>query len=80
MIINDEESYFCNKKCEVVLSKYRVKHRVVIAYHCQTSRQVEVSNRKIVNASRKNWSRQLHDMFAHIKQHMKLPWECHLTS
>ncbi|XP_022850873.1 uncharacterized protein LOC111372718 [Olea europaea var. sylvestris] len=44
-IINDGGKHFCSRQFEQLLTKYCVKHRVVIAYHPQTSGQVEVSNR-----------------------------------
>ncbi|KAL3513380.1 hypothetical protein ACH5RR_026097 [Cinchona calisaya] len=65
-IISDGGSHFTNAKFEALLSKYGVRHKISLAYHPQTSGQVEVSNRefkqileKIVIASRKDWSRQL---------------------
>nr|GEW11332.1 reverse transcriptase domain-containing protein [Tanacetum cinerariifolium] len=44
-IISDRETYFCNDKFAKVMSKYEVTNRLATAYHPQTSRQVEVSNR-----------------------------------
>lgn len=44
-IIRDGDKHFCNRQFEQLLTKYGVKHRVATAYHPQTSRQVEVSNR-----------------------------------
>nr|GEX45147.1 reverse transcriptase domain-containing protein [Tanacetum cinerariifolium] len=44
-IISDRETHFCNDKFVKVMSKYGVTHRLAIAYHPQTSGQVEVSNR-----------------------------------
>lgn len=41
--INDKGSHFCNKAFETILAKYEVKHKATIAYHPQTSGQVEVS-------------------------------------
>ena len=32
-IISDEESHFCNKVFNALLAKYRVKHKVALAYH-----------------------------------------------
>nr|GEZ95896.1 reverse transcriptase domain-containing protein [Tanacetum cinerariifolium] len=43
-IISDRGTHFCNDKFDKVMSKYGVTHRLSIAYHPQTSRQVEVSN------------------------------------
>nr|GEW20628.1 reverse transcriptase domain-containing protein [Tanacetum cinerariifolium] len=44
-IISDRGTYFCNDKFPKVMSKYGVTHRILTAYHPQTSGQVEVSNR-----------------------------------
>nr|GEY22203.1 DNA-directed DNA polymerase [Tanacetum cinerariifolium] len=44
-IISDHGTYFCNDKFAKIMSKYGVTHRLATAYHPQTSRQVEVSNR-----------------------------------
>nr|GEX82933.1 reverse transcriptase domain-containing protein [Tanacetum cinerariifolium] len=44
-IISDRDTYFCNDQFAKVMLKYGVTHRLAIAYHPQTSGQVEVSNR-----------------------------------
>ncbi|GJZ35679.1 reverse transcriptase domain-containing protein [Tanacetum coccineum] len=44
-IISDRGTHFCNDKFDKVMSKYGVTHRLFIAYHPQTSGQVEVTNR-----------------------------------
>nr|GEX26719.1 hypothetical protein [Tanacetum cinerariifolium] len=44
-IISDHGTYFCNDQFTRVMIKYGVTHRLAIAYHPQTSCQVEVSNR-----------------------------------
>ncbi|XP_012568906.1 uncharacterized protein [Cicer arietinum] len=61
MVISDGGSHFIAKHFEGMLKKYEVKHKIAIAYHPQTSGQVEVSNRaiksileKTVSASRKD--------------------------
>ena len=61
-MISHEGSHFSNKLFASLLSKYRVKHRVSLAYHPQCNGQVEVSNQKIkkilektVNVTRKDW-------------------------
>nr|GEV69090.1 reverse transcriptase domain-containing protein [Tanacetum cinerariifolium] len=44
-IISDRGTHFCNDRFAKVMTKYGVTHRLAIAYHPQTSEQVEVSNR-----------------------------------
>ncbi|GJQ94562.1 reverse transcriptase domain-containing protein [Tanacetum coccineum] len=44
-IISDRGTHFCNDQFAKVMLKYGVTHRLSIAYHPQTSGQVEVSNR-----------------------------------
>nr|GEW15113.1 reverse transcriptase domain-containing protein [Tanacetum cinerariifolium] len=44
-IISDRGTYFCNDQFAKVMLQYGVTHRISIAYHLQTSGQVEVSNR-----------------------------------
>nr|GEV19639.1 reverse transcriptase domain-containing protein [Tanacetum cinerariifolium] len=44
-IISDRRTHFCNDQFAKVMLKYGVTHRLSTAYHPQTSRQVEVSNR-----------------------------------
>nr|GEX65508.1 reverse transcriptase domain-containing protein [Tanacetum cinerariifolium] len=67
-IISDRETHFCNDKFAKVMSKYGVTHRLATAYHPQTSRQMEVSNRglkrileRTVGENRASWSEKLED-------------------
>nr|GEX26171.1 reverse transcriptase domain-containing protein [Tanacetum cinerariifolium] len=67
-IISDHVTYFCNDKFAKVMSKYGVTHRLAIAYHPQTSGQVEVSNRglkcileRTVGENHASWSEKLED-------------------
>nr|GEV60608.1 hypothetical protein [Tanacetum cinerariifolium] len=46
-IISDRGPHFCNDQFAKVMLKYDVTHRLATAYHPQTSRQVEVSNRSL---------------------------------
>ena len=46
VIISDRSSHFHNHHFEVLLAKYGVKYKVTLAYHPQTSGQIEVSNRE----------------------------------
>nr|GEU62766.1 reverse transcriptase domain-containing protein [Tanacetum cinerariifolium] len=67
-IISDHETHFCNDKFAKVMSKYGVTHRLATAYHPQTSRQVEVSNRglkctleRTIGENRASCSKKLED-------------------
>ena len=44
-IISDRGTHFCNKTVEALLRRYGVTHKVSTAYHPQTNRQAEVSNK-----------------------------------
>ncbi|RDY05999.1 Pol polyprotein, partial [Mucuna pruriens] len=48
-LINDQGSHFCNRVMPMLLSKYRVAHRIGIVYHPQTNDQAEDFNREIKN-------------------------------
>ena len=68
VVISDGGKHFCNDQLDRLLSKYGVTHKVGLAYHPQTSGQVEVSNRelkrileKTVDSNRKDWSMKLDD-------------------
>ena len=61
-------SHFIHGAFRKMLAKYDVNHRIASPYHLQSSGQVELRNReiklilqKIVNRSRKNWSKKLDD-------------------
>ncbi|GJV65386.1 reverse transcriptase domain-containing protein [Tanacetum coccineum] len=61
-IISDRGTHFCNDQFAKVMLKYGVTHRLATAYHPQTSRQVEVSNRglkrileRTVGENRASW-------------------------
>nr|GEV40630.1 reverse transcriptase domain-containing protein [Tanacetum cinerariifolium] len=67
-IISDRMTHFCNDKFAKVISKYGVTRGLAIAYHLQTSGQVEVSNRglkrileRTVGENRASWSEKLKD-------------------
>ncbi|KAL4272977.1 hypothetical protein GQ457_13G016720 [Hibiscus cannabinus] len=62
-IISDEGKHFDNKLIAKMLQRFGVTHKIATAYHPQTNRQAEISNRelkaileKVVNPSRKDWS------------------------
>nr|GEY51168.1 reverse transcriptase domain-containing protein [Tanacetum cinerariifolium] len=68
VIISDRGNHFCNDQFLRVMSKYKVTHRLSTAYHPQTSRQVEVTNRglkrileRTVGKNRALWSDKLED-------------------
>ena len=68
IIISDEGSHFANKVFAKLMSRYRIKHVMGLAYHLQSNGQAEISNReikkileKIVNPNRKDWSIKLDD-------------------
>nr|GEZ28579.1 reverse transcriptase domain-containing protein [Tanacetum cinerariifolium] len=67
-IISDRGRHFCNDQFAKVMLKYGVTHRLVTAYHPQTSGQVEVSNRSLkrilertMGENRASWSDKLDD-------------------
>ena len=67
-VISDGGSHFLHRKFETLLKKYGVTHKIGLAYHPQTSGQVEVSNhqiksilKKVVAKPRKDWYLKLDD-------------------
>ncbi|GKB71611.1 reverse transcriptase domain-containing protein [Tanacetum coccineum] len=67
-IISDRGTHFCNDQFAKVMLKYGVTHRLSIAYHPQTSGQVEVSNRglkrileRTIGENCASWSDKLDD-------------------
>nr|GEU34811.1 reverse transcriptase domain-containing protein [Tanacetum cinerariifolium] len=86
-IISDRGTHFCNDKFAKVMSKYGVTHRLTIAYHPQTSWQVEVSNRglkrilkRTVGENRASWSEELDDALLAFRTTYKTPIGCTLIN
>ena len=79
-LITDNGTHLCNKMIYKVLQKHGVCHRTSLAYHPQSNRQAEVSNREIksimektVNSSRKDGLKRLEMHSGHTEQHLKHP-------
>nr|GEY06024.1 reverse transcriptase domain-containing protein [Tanacetum cinerariifolium] len=82
-IISDRGTHFCNDQFAKVMLKYDVTHRLAIAYHPQTSGQVEVSNRglkrileRTVGENRASWSDKLDDALWAFRTAFKTPIGC----
>ncbi|GJU02443.1 reverse transcriptase domain-containing protein [Tanacetum coccineum] len=80
---NDRGTHFCNDQFAKVMLKYGVTHRLSTAYHPQTSRQVEVSNRglkrileRTVGENRASWSDKLDDALWAFRTAYKTPIGC----
>ena len=79
-IISDGGSHFANKIFAKLMSRYRIKHIMSLAYHPQTNGQAEISNgeikkilEKTVSSSRKDWSSKLYDALWAYKTACKTP-------
>nr|GEZ36950.1 hypothetical protein [Tanacetum cinerariifolium] len=79
-IISDRGTHFVNDKFAKVMSKYGVTHRLSTAYHPQTSRQVEVSNRglkrileRTIEENHASWSKKLDDALWAFRTAYKTP-------
>ncbi|GKA76653.1 putative nucleotidyltransferase, ribonuclease H [Tanacetum coccineum] len=82
-LISDRGTHFCNSQLEKALQKYGVTHRLSTAYHPQTNRQTEVTNRAIkrilersVGYNPKNWSEKLDDALWAFRTAYKTPTGC----
>nr|GEX95181.1 reverse transcriptase domain-containing protein [Tanacetum cinerariifolium] len=82
-IISYRGTHFCNDQFAKVMLKYGVTHRLSTAYHPQTSRQVEVSNRglkrilkRTIGENRASWSDKLDDALWAFRTAYKTPIGC----
>nr|GFB19116.1 reverse transcriptase domain-containing protein [Tanacetum cinerariifolium] len=82
-IISDRGTHFCNDQFAKVMLKYGVTHRLVAAYHPQTSGQVKVSNRgfkrileRTVGENHASWSDKLDDTLWAFRIAFKTPIGC----
>src|SRR3954471_12136822 len=79
-------SHFMHGDFRKALAKYDVNHRIASPYHPQTSGQVDLTNReiklilqKIVNSSRKDWSKKLGDALWAYRTAYKNPMDMSLN-
>ncbi|GJY67161.1 reverse transcriptase domain-containing protein [Tanacetum coccineum] len=82
-IISDRGTHFCNDQFVKVMLKYGVTHRLSIAYHPQTSGQVEVLNRglkrileRTIGENRASSSDKLNDALWAFRTAFKTPIGC----
>nr|GEZ50863.1 reverse transcriptase domain-containing protein [Tanacetum cinerariifolium] len=82
-IISDRDTHFYNDQFIKVMLKYGVTHLLAIAYHPQSSGQVEVSNRDLkrilertVGENRTSWSDKLDDALWAFRTAFKTPIGC----
>ncbi|GJT43044.1 putative nucleotidyltransferase, ribonuclease H [Tanacetum coccineum] len=82
-LISDRGTHFCNSQLEKVLQKYEVTHKLSTAYHPQTNKHTEVTNRAIkcilersVGYNPKNWSKKLDDALWAFRTAYKTPTGC----
>ena len=79
-IISDEGSHFANKVFEKLISRYGIRHVMILSYHPQSNGQDEISNREIkkiiektVNSSKKDWFIKLDDALWAYRTTYKTP-------
>nr|GEX86930.1 reverse transcriptase domain-containing protein [Tanacetum cinerariifolium] len=82
-IISDHGTHFCNDQFTKVMLKYGVTHLLAIAYHPQTRRHVEVSNRGLkrilerkVGENCASWSDKIDDALWAFRTAFKTPIGC----
>nr|GEW72443.1 reverse transcriptase domain-containing protein [Tanacetum cinerariifolium] len=83
ILVADHLSRLENPDKDVVMTKYGVTHRLATAYHPQTSRQVEVSNRglkrileRTVGKNGASWSDELDNALLAFRTAFKTPIGC----
>ena len=79
-IISDEGSHFANNFFSKLMRRYGIRHVMGLAYHPQSNRQAESSNREIkkilektVNTSKKDWYVKLDDALWAYRTSYKTP-------
>ncbi|GJV57417.1 reverse transcriptase domain-containing protein [Tanacetum coccineum] len=82
-LISDGGTYFCNSQLGKALRRYRVTHKLSMAYHPQSNRQTKVTNRaikgileRLVGYNPKHWSKKLNDALWAFRTAHKTPTEC----
>nr|GEV40000.1 hypothetical protein [Tanacetum cinerariifolium] len=82
-LISDPGTHFCNSQLKKALQKYRVTHKLSTAYHPQTNRQTEITNRaikcileRLVGYNLKNWYEKLDDALWAFRTTYKTPTGC----
>ncbi|GJV75075.1 reverse transcriptase domain-containing protein [Tanacetum coccineum] len=82
-LISDRGTHFCNSQLEKALQRYGVTHKLSTAYHPQSNRQTEVTNRAIkrilersVGYNPKGWSEKLNNALWAFRTAYKTPRRC----
>lgn len=78
--VRDEGSYFVNKWLKRLLEMNNVRNKIVIAYHTQTNREDDLTNKeikgileKVVRPNRRDWSKRLDDALWAYRTTFKTP-------
>ncbi|XP_016673268.2 uncharacterized protein [Gossypium hirsutum] len=79
-IISDKGTHIYNRTLKALFAQFGVTHKVSTAYHPQTNRQAESSNKeikgilkKIVKPNRKDWSQRLDEALWAVRTAYKTP-------